>query len=65
MLPEKARSDAMHVATAAVHAVDYLLTWNCKHLANANILPNVDRLLTERGYFPPLIATPEEFSGYD
>jgi predicted nucleic acid-binding protein len=65
LLPEKARSDAMHVATAAVHAVDYLLTWNCKHLANANTLPKVYRLLTERGYFPPLIVTPEEFSGYD
>jgi hypothetical protein len=65
LLPEKARSDAMHVAIATVHAVEYLLTWNCKHIANADILPKVYRLLTDRGYCPPLIVTPEEFSGYD
>jgi hypothetical protein len=65
LLPEKARSDATHVAIATVHAVQYLLTWNCKHIANANMLPEVYRLLTDMGYFPPLIVTPEEFSGYD
>lgn len=64
LLPEKARSDAMHVAIATVHAVEYLLTWNCKHIANANTLPKVYRLLTAMGYSPPLIATPEEFSEY-
>jgi hypothetical protein len=62
LLPEKARSDAVHVATATVHATDYLLTWNCKHIANAQTLPGVYRLLTEMGYSPPLIVTPEEFS---
>lgn len=65
LLPEKARSDAEHVAIATVHRVDYLLTWNCKHIANAATLPAVYRLLSERGYSPPLIVTPEEFSGYD
>jgi hypothetical protein len=64
LLPEKARSDAMHVAIATIHAVDYLLTWNCRHIANADILPKVYRLLTNMGYFPPLIVTPEEFSQY-
>ena len=64
LLPEKARSDAMHVAIATVHAADYLLTWNCRHIANADTLPKVYRLLTEMGYFPPLIVTPEEFSQY-
>ena len=64
LLPEKARSDAMHVAIATVHAVDYLLTWNCKHIANADTLPRVYRLLTDMGYPPPLIVTPEEFSQY-
>jgi hypothetical protein len=62
LLPEKARSDATHVAIATVHAVDYLLTWNCKHIANADILPKIYRLLTDLGYLPPLIVTPEEFS---
>lgn len=64
LLPQKARSDAEHVAIATVHGIDYLLTWNCKHIANATTLPGVYRLLTDRGYSPPLIVTPEEFSGY-
>jgi len=64
LLPDKARSDAEHVATATVHGVDYLLTWNCKHIANAETLPRVYRLLTDLGYSPPLIVTPEEFSEY-
>lgn len=64
LLPAKARSDAEHVAIAAVHAIDYLLTWNCKHIANAAILPKVYRLLADSGYWPPLIITPEEFSEY-
>jgi hypothetical protein len=62
LLPEKARSDAQHVATATVHCVEYLLTWNCKHIANAATLPGVYRLLTDLGHAPPLIVTPEEFS---
>lgn len=65
LLPEKARPDATHVAIATVSAVDYLLTWNCKHLANAETLPNIYRLLTNMGYSPPLIVTPEEFSERD
>lgn len=64
LLPQKARSDAEHVAIATVHRVDYLLTWNCKHIANAETLPGVYRLLRARGYPPPLIVTPEEFSGH-
>jgi hypothetical protein len=65
LIPDRARSDAVHMAIATVHRVDYLMTWNCKHLANAATLPAVYRLLSDRGYTPPLIATPEEFSGYD
>jgi hypothetical protein len=64
LLPETARSDAMHVAIATVHAVDYLLTWNCKHIANADTLPKVYRMLTDMGYPSPLVVTPEEFSEY-
>jgi hypothetical protein len=64
LVPDKARSDAEHVAIATVHGVDYLLTWNCKHIANAEKLPGVYRLLTDMGYSPPLIVTPEEFSEY-
>ena len=61
LLPEKARSDAEHVAISTVHGVEYLLTWNCRHIANADTLPREYRLLTDMGYSPPLIVTPEEF----
>ncbi|MFN0198602.1 MAG: type II toxin-antitoxin system VapC family toxin [Planctomycetaceae bacterium] len=64
LLPKKARSDAEHVAVATVHGIEYILTWNCKHIANADTLPGIYRLLNERGYVPPLIVTPEEFSGH-
>src|SRR5687767_6150116 len=40
-LPEKAYADAVHIATAAIHRTDYLLTWNCTHIANAELLPRV------------------------
>ncbi len=62
LLPEKAAADARHLAVAAVFGVDYLLTWNCKHIANAATLPRIYDLLRDLGYKPPLIVTPEEFS---
>ncbi len=63
LLPEKAAADARHVAVATVFGVDYLLTWNCKHIANAETLPGIYKILRDSGYEPPLIVTPEEFSG--
>jgi len=63
LLPEKAAADARHVAVAAIFGVDYLLTWNCKHIANAATLPRIYRMLRESGIEPPLVVTPEEFSG--
>ena len=64
LLPEKAAADARHVAVSTVFGVDYLLTWNCRHIANAETLPRIYRLLRDSGYEPPLIVTPEEFSGH-
>lgn len=63
LLPEKAAADARHVAVTAVFGVEYLLTWNCKHIANAETLPRIYRMLRESGFEPPLVVTPEEFSG--
>jgi hypothetical protein len=65
LLPEKARAEAIHLATATVHQVNYLLTWNCRHIANADLLPRVYQLLSDLGYTPPLIVTLEEFSNYE
>jgi hypothetical protein len=62
LLPSQARTDAQHVAVATVFAVDYLMTWNCKHIANADRLPSIYSTLRGEGFDPPLIVTPEEFS---
>ena len=64
-LPEKARVDALHIATAAVHGMDYLLTWNCKHIANARLVPRVNLVITDQGYAVPYICTPEELLSDD
>ena len=59
-LPERAASDAVHIAVAAVHGVDFLLTWNCTHIANATLRPQIEAVCRAAGYEPPLICTPEE-----
>ena len=63
LIPEAARLDALHVATAALAGVQYLLTLNCRHIANAHVLPRVYRLLDDLGLPGMLIATPIEFLG--
>ena len=54
-------TDAFHIATATVGGMDYLLTWNCKHLANYVALPKTYAVLTEAGYKCPVIITPEKY----
>ena len=65
VLPAKAQVDALHIATVAHHQIDYLLTWNCKHIANAKILAMINNMLTKRGIHIPVICTPEELLGDD
>jgi hypothetical protein len=62
-LPPRAAIDAVHIAIAAVHGMDYLLTWNCTHLANAEIIPKVRAVSENAGYVFPMICTPEELMG--
>jgi predicted nucleic acid-binding protein len=62
-IPKRAVRDAAHIAVAAVHGIDYLLTWNCKHLANAQIMRKVSAVCESRGFRMPLICTPEELMG--
>lgn len=59
-LPEKATVDAFHIGVAAAHAVTYLLTWNCKHLANATMRGTIEAACRAEGLRPPIICTPEE-----
>ena len=61
LMPASARIDALHVATAALAGVQYLLTQNCRHIANARELPRIYRLLDELGLSGMLICTPIEF----
>ena len=65
ILPPKAQVDALHIATVAHHRIQYLLTWNCKHIANAQILPRIHQVLTDSGVPIPVICTPEELLGND
>ncbi len=60
LVPSKARADAAHIAIAAVHGIDYLLTWNCRHIANAVTRKRIDQLLRGAGYEAPVLCTPEE-----
>ncbi len=59
-IPVHAEADALHVATASVHAIDYLLTWNCRHIDNAATKPIVRSICTVAGYTCPEICTPLE-----
>lgn len=59
-LPAKAEADAFHLAISAVNGMDYLLTWNCAHLANASLRPFIDKVCKRAGYRCPIICTPEE-----
>ena len=58
VLPARAQVDALHIATAAHHRIQYLLTWNCKHIANAKILPRIHTVLADLGIPIPIICTP-------
>ncbi len=62
-LPAKASDDAVHIAAATVHRLDYLLTWNCKHIANAQIQRKLAEISLDFGYQLPVICTPYELLG--
>jgi predicted nucleic acid-binding protein len=59
-LPSHAAEDALHIAIAVTNGIEYLITWNCKHLANARMRKDIDRICRLRGYEPIVICTPEE-----
>ncbi len=63
LLPERAARDAVHISAASVHRLDLLLTWNCKHIANATILRDLDQLVRKIGYQLPVVCTPDELLG--
>jgi hypothetical protein len=60
LLPKKALIDASHVAISAVHKMDFLLTWNCRHIANAHIRTGIQKVCDQHGFTAPTICTPGE-----
>ena len=64
-LPGKARIDALHISVAAVNGVQYLLTWNFKHIANATLRSRIENICRDAGFVPPTICTPDELAGAD
>jgi len=59
-LPAKAKLDALHIAVAALHQMNFLLTWNCTHIANPIQRPMIESVIRGFGYTPPVICTPQE-----
>ncbi|MEW6357925.1 MAG: type II toxin-antitoxin system VapC family toxin [Planctomycetota bacterium] len=63
-VPSRAKTDVVHIAFAVAYAADYLMTWNCSHIANGEVIRRLIDLNTEMGRFTPLIVTPEELLEY-
>ena len=61
-LPSKAAADALHIAIAATQGIPFLLTWNCRHMANATMRSVIESICSAKGYNAPIICTPEELS---
>lgn len=59
-LPPRAAADAAHIALTVVNGIDFLLTWNCTHIANAANRPIIESVCRSLGFEPPVICTPEE-----
>ena len=62
-LPSRADADALHSALAAAHGIDYLSTWNLRHIVNAELRPRLEAACRARGYQPPVLCTPDELMG--
>ena len=65
VMPNDAQGDALHLALASFYACDYLLTWNCKHLANARKADHIEQVNRRLGLHVPRIVTPEQLMAPD
>ena len=59
-IPDKAKIDAFHLAIAAWHQMDYVLSWNCKHIASARVQKMLQNANARLGIYIPIVCTPEE-----
>lgn len=65
LIPERFGEDSLHIALASVNGMDYLLTWNFRHLNNALTKTHVGRFIEKQGYIPPVVCSPDELLGDD
>ena len=65
IVPKRAASDAIHIAVASVHAVEFLVTWNFRHIANPFLRERIRNLVTEKGFRMPTMCSPEELLEYN
>lgn len=61
-VPPQAEVDALHIAVAALHDVEFLVTWNCTHIANAVTRRTIEKVCRKAGYRAPILCTPEELN---
>ena len=59
-VPESQPNDALHIALAATHGVQYVVSWNFRHIVNASLRPAIERICRDAEYDPPILCTPEE-----
>ena len=59
-MTDKAKIDALHIAVAVIHGMDYMMTWNYTHIANATLRHRIEAVCRNQGYEPPIICTPQE-----
>jgi len=62
-IPRKAEADAAHIAVAAYHRIDFLMTWNLAHIANAELRRRIEAVCLASGYPAPILCTPDELMG--
>lgn len=65
LVPEKAASDAVHIAVASVHQMNYIVTWNFKHIANPYTRDRMRQIVADAGFRLPVMCSPEELIQYD
>ena len=64
-VPASEPRDAFHIAISAVNGIQYLMTWNFKHIANASLRDRIEWICRDAGFEPPIICTPDELMGAD
>ena len=65
LIPETSAEDALHIALATVHGMDFLLTWNFRHINNAEVKAHIRAAIEAVGYECPVICSPEELGGIE